>query len=130
MEAGSLRRAHYPEMNLRKTFTAAAVALVALLATACSDTEKANEGPYPREVKDNFVDTCSSAARRQQPQGTDTDRRNNCRCVIDALEKRLPYAKEGPDNDFKEADRAAREGRPLPAGLRADFDQATASCAS
>lgn len=112
-------------MNLRKTLTAA---VLALALAGCTNTEKANEDPYPREAKDNFVDTCASAAKRERPNADDKELRDNCRCVVDALEDRLPYAREGDNNDFKDADRIAREGRELPGGLREDFDQATAGC--
>ena len=112
-------------MNLRKTLTAAALALAL---AGCTSTEKANEDPYPREAKENFVDACATAAKGERPQDADEDLRNDCECVVEALEDRIPYAREGDNNDFKDLDRAARDGREPTGALSEDVDQATASC--
>jgi hypothetical protein len=114
---------------LRKTLTAAA-AVLALALAGCTSTEPKNQQNYEPEVKDNFVDTCASAARRGRPEAADRELREDCRCIVDSLEDRIPYVQDGPNNDFKEADRAARDGRPLPGNLREEFDQATSSCAT
>ena len=111
---------------MRKTVTAAVLGLALALA-GCTPTEKKNEDDIPAEAKDNFVDTCAAAAKRTRPVD-DRQIRNDCRCVVDRLDQRLPYAREGDNNDFKDADTDTREGRPLPAALREDFDQAAADC--
>jgi hypothetical protein len=110
---------------LRKTLTAAALALAL---AGCTSTEKENEDPYPREAKENFVDACAAAAKGQSPQSAEADLRDQCQCVVDEMENRIPYARSGADNDFKDLDAAARDGRDLPGSLQDDVDQATATC--
>ena len=111
---------------MRKTLTALALALAL---GGCTSTEKDNEKPYPSEAKENFVDSCATSAKRTRPQDSDKALRDNCQCIVDALEDRIPYASEGANNDFKDIDTAAREGRELTGGLNDDVEQATASCA-
>jgi hypothetical protein len=113
-------------MNLRKTLTAAALALAL---AGCTSTEKENEDPYPNEAKENFVDSCATSAKRARPRESDETLRDNCKCIVDALEDRVPYAREGANNDFKDIDRAGRDGRELTGALNDDVEQATASCA-
>ena len=102
---------------------------LALVLAGCTSTEKENEGPYPREAKENFVDDCATAAKRQSPQAVDRDLRERCQCLVDELENRIPYAREGANNDFKEIDRGVRAQRELTGAPRDDFDEATATCA-
>ena len=111
---------------MRKTLTAA---ILALTLAGCTSTEKENEDPYPREAKENFVDDCVTAGKRDRPQASDRELRDQCQCLVDELEKKLPYAREGGNNDFKEIDRQVRDGREITGGPREDFDQATATCA-
>jgi len=111
---------------LRKTLT---VSVLALALAGCTSTEKENEDPYPREAKENFVDNCAAAAKRSQPQADDKDLRDRCQCVVDELENRLPYAREGVNNDFKDFDRLARDEADIPSDLQEDIDQSTATCA-
>ena len=111
---------------MRKTLTAA---VLALALAGCTSTEKENEDPFPREAKENFVDDCATAAKRRSPQAADRDLRDRCQCLVDELDGKIPYAREGANNDFKEIDRGVRDGRPLTGAPRDDFDEATATCA-
>lgn len=69
--------------------------------------------PYPAPAVRRFVAECVRAA---------PDERRTCSCVIGDLQTRLPY------RDFAAADRAIRDGRPLPQPARREFDAATRYC--
>jgi hypothetical protein len=112
---------------MRKTLLAAGLAL-ALVAAGCgTQSDTAPRDKYPPEARTNFVDDCVAAATKAGG-GTPDQARKTCTCVIDKLQAKLPYRKNGPNNDFKEADMLIREGKPLPANLKDPIDQATADC--
>src|SRR4051812_7379282 len=56
--------------------------------------------PYPAAAVRDFLSACTEPA-------PDAAEARVCRCVVDDLQTRLPYA------DFAAADRAIRAGRPL-----------------
>lgn len=110
---------------MKKTLTAAALGLVLL--AGCTTNQNKNVKAYPQEAKDAFVDACAAAAQKTGG-GNAATHRTDCRCVVDALEKVLPYQQQGPNNDFRDADTLTREGKQLPASLKDKFDTATADC--
>ena len=111
---------------MKKTLLAALVALTAL-AGCTTDSEDAERDAYPPEARENFVDQCTASALKVGG-GDRAEQQKTCTCVVDKLEEKLPYQKDGANNDFKDADSLAREGRPLPASLKDPIDQATADC--
>jgi hypothetical protein len=112
---------------MRKTLLAAGLAL-ALVAAGCgTQSDTAPLQKYPTEARTNFIDDCVAAATKAGG-GTATQARTTCTCVIDKLQAKLPYRKNGANNDFKEADTLIRQGKPLPANLKDPIDQATADC--
>jgi hypothetical protein len=114
---------------LRKALTAL-VAVLAIGFAGCARTpDNANTQKYPPEAKNNFVDACASEAAKTSPGGTDSERRDRCRCIVDALEKTLPYdRKEGTDS-FKDADSAIQDDKDAPAGVTDDLNKAREGCA-
>jgi hypothetical protein len=114
---------------LRNTL-AALVALLAIgLAGCTTSTDNENRDSYPREAVDNFVDQCAAAAARTRPGGNEQQRREDCRCIVERLEERLPYDREASgEPSFKDADTAIKDGRELPGSVQDDLDRATADC--
>jgi hypothetical protein len=111
---------------MKKTFLAALVALTAL-AGCTTDNENAERDAYPPEARENFVDQCVESALKVRG-GDRAEQERTCTCVVDNLEEKLPYQRDGANNDFKDADALVRDGRPLPTSLRDPFDEATADC--
>ena len=111
---------------MRKTL-AAAILMAAAIAGCTPESENAEKTDYPQEARDNFVDSCAeSAARTGGVQGEEA--RNTCTCVVDGLQDRLPYRRDGANNDFTDADRIIRDDGELPSNLRDTIDEATADC--
>lgn len=111
---------------MRKTLVAAILAAAAL-AGCTPESENEERTNYPQEARDNFVDSCAeSAARTGGVEGDEA--RRTCACVVDGLQDRLPYRRDGSNNDFKDADAIIRDDRPLPSNLRDPIDEATADC--
>jgi hypothetical protein len=71
--------------------------------------------PYPAAAVRDFVAACSKSA----PNATEA---RICRCVVDDLQTRLPYA------DFAAGDRAIRAGRPLPPRASGAIAASTREC--
>jgi hypothetical protein len=71
--------------------------------------------PYPAAAVRDFVAACATSA----PDATEA---RICRCVVDDLQTRLPYA------DFAAADRAIRAGRPLPPRANGAIAASTREC--
>jgi hypothetical protein len=69
--------------------------------------------PYPASAVRDFMGACVRSAPAEE---------RTCRCVVDDLQTRLPYA------DFAAADAAARRGRPLPPRARIAIDASTREC--
>jgi hypothetical protein len=69
--------------------------------------------PYPAAAVRDFVDGCVRSAPAEE---------RTCRCVVDDLQTRLPYA------DFAAADRAIRRGQPPSRRARGAIDAATREC--
>lgn len=114
---------------MRKTFIVAAAALAIGLAGCAVAQDNNNTQNYTREAKENFVDDCAATALKAGS-GDEKQARETCQCVVDRLEEGgLPYdRKAGDEPSFKDADRAIKDGKPLPADVRDDFDKATADC--
>jgi hypothetical protein len=110
---------------LQKTFIAAALGLVLL--AGCTTNQNQNVKAYPTEAKDSFVNSCAAAAQKAGG-GDIAKHRTDCRCIVNALEKTVPYQQQGASNDFRDADTLTREGKTLPTSLKDKFDTATASC--
>lgn len=111
---------------MRKTL-AAVILAAAALAGCTPESENAEKDKYPQEARDNFVDSCAESAARTGGIANDEARRT-CTCVVDGLQDRLPYRRDGANNDFKDADAIIREDRDLPSNLRDPIDEATADC--
>jgi hypothetical protein len=69
--------------------------------------------PYPAPAVKRFVAACVRSA---------PDEERTCRCVVDDLQTRLPYA------DFAAADAAIRRGQTLPPRARGAIDASTREC--
>ena len=111
---------------MKKTIVAMLVALTTL-AGCTPESENEERDNYPQEARENFVDNCASAAVRTG--GVDSGQaRETCTCVVDELQTRLPYQRDGANNDFKDADRIIRDDGQLPNNLRDAIDEATADC--
>ena len=114
---------------MRKTLTVAVAALAMAFAGCARTPDDANTQKYPQEAKDNFVDACTSSAVKARPGNDEKTARDACKCVIGKIEEKLPYDRKSPDKaSFKDADMAVKAGKPLPSGVKDDFDQATADC--
>jgi hypothetical protein len=112
---------------MRKTLLAAGLGL-ALVAAGCgTQSDTAPRASYPPETRTNFIDNCVAAATKSSG-STPAEARKTCTCVVDKLQTKLPYRKNGANNDYKDADTLIRDGKPLPATLKDPIDQATADC--
>jgi hypothetical protein len=112
---------------MRKTLIAAGLALTLVAAGCGTQSDTAPQDKYPAETRQNFIDDCVAASTKSGG-GTAADARKTCTCVVDKLQAKLPYRKNGANNDYKDADTLIRDGKPLPAGLKDPIDQATADC--
>jgi hypothetical protein len=113
---------------LRKTLTAL-VAVLAIAPAGCARTpDNANTEKYPPEAKTNFVNKCTSEAAKTNPAGDDAQRKKSCECIVDELEKRLPYDRKQGVDSFKDADTAIRDGKPVPASVNDDLKAARDTC--
>ena len=114
---------------MRKTLTALVAVLAIGLAGCTTSQDNANTDKYPQEAKDNFVDTCAAEAAKTGRGGDDKQRRDDCTCIVDKLEEKLPYDRKSGEDSFKDADTAIKDGKELPTSVKDDLDQATADCA-
>jgi hypothetical protein len=111
---------------LRKTLTALVAVLAIGLAGCTRSQDNANTQKYPQEAKDNFVDRC--AAEGSSTGGDDAQRRKTCQCIVDELQKRLPYDRKDGSDSFKDADTAITDGKPVPAAVNDDLKAARDTC--
>ena len=112
---------------MRKTLLAAGLALALVTAGCGTQSDTAPQQKYPSEARQNFIDDCVAGATKTGG-STAEQARTTCTCVIDKLQTKLPYRKDGANNDFKDADTLIRDGRSLPASLNDPIDQSTADC--
>lgn len=112
---------------MRKTLTAAVAALAIGLAGCTTSKDNENTEKYPREAKENFVNSCTDTSQRART-GDREAARTACQCTIDKLEQRLPYDTKTGDKSFKDADMALKDGKALPSSVKDVLDRATADC--
>ena len=114
---------------MRKTLTALVAVLAIGLAGCTTSKDNANTQNYPQEAKDNFVATCAGQEAKTATGGDAKQRHDDCTCIVDKLEDRLPYDRVEGNDSFKDADTAIKDGKPVPASVQDDLDKATADCA-
>jgi hypothetical protein len=118
---------------MRKTLTAAGLALALAVAGCATQPDNATRTAYPREARDNFVKQCTNAAVKAGG-GDRAAAQKTCTCVIGKLEAKLPYSKgtttsdPAKADDFRDVDAVIRAGKPLPTKLKDIVDKATADC--
>ena len=113
---------------MRKTLTALVALLAIGLAGCTTSKDNANTQKYPTEAKENFVDRCADAAAETNPGGDDAQRRKSCQCIVDELEKRLPYDRKDGGDSFKDADTAIKDDKQVPAAVNDDLSAARDAC--
>jgi hypothetical protein len=90
----------------------AALGVLVLALGACGDND-GDEG-YPQESVDTFVAECQKAQKDTTEEA--------CRCVIEHLQKTMPY------EEFKRADAALKENEPVDEGSLVKLRTAAENC--
>ena len=113
---------------MRKTVTALVAVLAMALAGCTTSQDNANTQKYPQEAKDNFVDACAGEAAKVSSGGDDAQRRKTCQCIVDELEKQLPYDRKEGGDSFKDAETAIKDDKHLATGVNDDLTKARDAC--